>query len=636
MNREKDNLATTRQVGIMACARTLADDANLELTDVAQLDRDLAYLIRAQTDALALKHAHHDASIHARHLPGEPLSRLLFAVLERERYEALGANAYKGVRLNLDSREFKGCTANSTLQPAPYAPGVQVCEGGSADFQPDSDPVEQLQLALAVICRTAFRTDNEVQHGTVTGSMEYFRLRPLVARWLPSLSRMLGDQAGFALQARTLASELAMLLADDDLARSAGLRQFPDAVSSELQAIDAGINEGGEQADCESPDATFSADKLAGENQPADDSSGDAQGEAQQTDPLSNQIEVEAPGSGPDPRIIVSGDSSLYRAFTTRFDEVACASDFAGTEELRQWREELDQHNAIHGRLVRRLAARLQRSLLARQKRHWQFDLEEGQLDLSRLSRIVTDPLIPLSFKSESDIAFRNTTITLLIDNSRSMLGRPIMIAASCADVLARTLERCGVTVEILGFTTTELHGGRSTELWESQGRLDSPGRLNDLRHIVYKSAEMPYRSARRNLGLLLDKNILKQNIDGEALLWAHGRLMKRPEERRILMMISDGAPVETSTLSANAGDYLARHLQQVVVGIEKSSSVELLAIGIGHDVSRFYSRAMKCIRRARARACHALAAGNTVSTDSVSLPAGNYPGFCYTKLLAS
>ena len=324
-----------------------------------------------------------------------------------------------------------------------------------------------------------------------------------------------------------------------------------------------------------------------------DDPLSDVQGEADSTDQVLEQAVDEAPVAGPDPTIVVTGDTQTYRAYTTDFDEVAYASTWADQSALRQWRDELDEHIKIHGRLVRRLASRLQRVLLARQNRHWQFDLEEGHLDSRRLSRIISDPLLPLAFKAESDIAMRDTTITLLIDNSRSMLGRPIMIAAACADILARTLERCGVSVEILGFTTAHLHGGNSTGLWEQQGKPENPGRLNDLRHIVYKSADTPYRSGRRNLGLMLDKDILKQNIDGEALLWAHQRLMKRAERRRILMVISDGAPVDTSTLGANGGDYLARHLHQVVEYIEQAGHVELLAIGIGHDVSRFYQQAV-------------------------------------------
>jgi cobaltochelatase CobT len=242
---------------------------------------------------------------------------------------------------------------------------------------------------------------------------------------------------------------------------------------------------------------------------------------------------------------------------------------------------------------VSRLANRLQRRLLAQQNRAWEFDLEEGLLDTARLSRVVTDPFSPLSFKRERDTTFRDTVVTLLLDNSGSMRGRPIMVAACCADILARTLERCGVKVEILGFTTKQWKGGQTREQWLAAGKPGSPGRLNDLRHIIYKSADAPWRRARRNLGLMMREGLLKENIDGEALAWAHNRLIGRPEQRKILMMISDGAPVDDSTLSVNSGSYLERHLRQVIHEIETRSPVELIAIGIGHDVTRYYQRAV-------------------------------------------
>jgi cobaltochelatase CobT len=282
-----------------------------------------------------------------------------------------------------------------------------------------------------------------------------------------------------------------------------------------------------------------------------------------------------------------------YKAFTTRFDEIVEASELCDEEELGRLRAYLDQQMAGLHNVVTRLANRLQRRLLARQARSWDFDQEEGLLDAARLARVVVNPAHALSFKIERDIEFRDTIVSLLIDNSGSMRGRPIAIAAICADILARTLERCGVQTEILGFTTRGWKGGQSREAWLAAGRPASPGRLNDLRHIVYKRAAEPYRRARRNLGLMMREGLLKENIDGEALLWAHNRLIARPEERRILMVISDGAPVDDSTASANGGSYLERHLRQVIEWIEKRSSVELIAIGIGHDVTRYYERAV-------------------------------------------
>ena len=285
-----------------------------------------------------------------------------------------------------------------------------------------------------------------------------------------------------------------------------------------------------------------------------------------------------------------------YRVFTTKFDEIVSATDLCDNEELSRLRNFLDQQLQAMQGLVARLANRLQRLLLAQQNRSWEFDLEEGLLDTARLPRIVIDPMHPLSFKRETDITFRDTVVTLLLDNSGSMRGRPIMVAAMCADILARTLERCGVKAEILGFTTRAWKGGQSRETWIADGKPPHPGRLNDLRHIVYKSADEPWRRARKNLGLMMREGLLKENIDGEALMWAHSRLMGRPEQRQILMVISDGAPVDDSTLSVNSGNYLEQHLRRVITDIEEKSSVELVAIGIGHDVTRYYRRAVTIV----------------------------------------
>ena len=285
-----------------------------------------------------------------------------------------------------------------------------------------------------------------------------------------------------------------------------------------------------------------------------------------------------------------------YRAFTLKFDETIAAEDLCEAEELERLRGYLDKQLSSLQGVVARLANRLQRRLMAQQNRSWEFDLEEGMLDPARLSRIVIDPMHPLSFKWEKDTQFRDTVVTLLLDNSGSMRGRPITVAATCADILARTLERCGVKVEILGFTTRAWKGGQSREHWLTAGKPANPGRLNDLRHIIYKSADAPWRRARKNLGLMMREGLLKENIDGEALDWAHKRLLARTEQRKILMMISDGAPVDDSTLSVNPGNYLERHLRWVIEEIETRSPVELIAIGIGHDVTRYYRRAVTIV----------------------------------------
>jgi cobaltochelatase CobT len=291
-----------------------------------------------------------------------------------------------------------------------------------------------------------------------------------------------------------------------------------------------------------------------------------------------------------------SGSDDFYRVYTNQFDETVAAEELCDSDELTRLRNYLDKQLTSLQGVVARLANRLQRRLMAQQNRSWEFDLEEGLLDAARLSRVVTDPMHPLSFKTEKDMRFRDTVVTLLLDNSGSMRGRPITVAATCADILARTLERCGVKVEILGFTTRAWKGGQSREKWLAAGKPAAPGRLNDLRHIIYKPAETPWRRSRRNLGLMMREGLLKENIDGEALIWAHNRLLSCSEQRRILMVISDGAPVDDSTLSVNSGNYLERHLRQVISDIEARSPVELIAIGIGHDVTRYYRRAVTIV----------------------------------------
>jgi cobaltochelatase CobT len=372
------------------------------------------------------------------------------------------------------------------------------------------------------------------------------------------------------------------------------------------------------------------ADDQSEEGDEGDEAPDDSQGKAEQTDAADSMEAEDVEASGADSE---SGDSEAgeadmeeigddeaadasekgearrldlpftnlppvndYKAYTTRFDEIVKAEELCEPAELDRLRGFLDKQLAPLQGAVARLANRLQRRLMAQQSRAWDFDLEEGVLDAARLSRVIVDPLHPLSFKMERDTNFRDTVVTLLLDNSGSMRGRPITVAATCADILARTLERCGVKVEILGFTTRAWKGGQSREAWLQSGKPANPGRLNDLRHIIYKAADAPWRRSRRNLGLMMREGLLKENIDGEALAWAHARLLVRPEQRKILMMISDGAPVDDSTLSVNAGNYLERHLRYVIEEIETRSPVELIAIGIGHDVTRYYRRAVTIV----------------------------------------
>ncbi|MFK7996254.1 MAG: hypothetical protein AB8B87_19100 [Granulosicoccus sp.] len=569
-----------------ACIRSLANAAevNTESSTVkAQplaadcMSSEALSAHRGELDAIALRHAHHDPAMHEQLAPQGSVERAIFSIFEQERYESIGCNEFAGVERNLDARQVS------------YEHAL-VHASASVDRVTKDPSIERLLQAAQNLCRSAFRQRlsgmPQAEYNT-----EYLSLWSTFGQRMDELSALVKDQSAYALAVRALLDRWGQTSSGDD--------ENALALDGSTDAGDVADDLPDDDLDAEEPDADDNPETdetKSQDNEPARDeeqTSAEAEGESLEGDDMADRQVDEAPGQGRDPVIRINGETCTYKAYTTEFDEVSYASEFADKEALALWRSQLDDHIDVHSRLVRRLASRLQRVLLARQRRHWQFDMEEGHLDSARLARIVSEPLVPLSFKSESEAPMRDTAITLLIDNSRSMLGKPIMIAAAAADILARALERCGVSVEILGFTTVHLHGGSSTQQWESCGKPDNPGRLNDLRHIVYKSADTSYRSARRQLGLMLDRDILKQNIDGEALLWAHQRLLKRPEQRRILMMISDGAPVDTSTLGANPGDYLTKHLQSVIADIERTDAVELLAIGIGHDVSRYYSQAL-------------------------------------------
>jgi len=533
------NAAKTGHESVLACTRSIAADSDIELPEGAPLACGaVRSAARGFYDSLALKRSHHNRAVHTAHQPVKALSRSIFGAIERERYEALGANAFAGIRHNID--RYKRLTEPEM----------------TADESSDISSEQMLQWVRQE-CRSAFRQiENDPATEVQPVQIPFTKLRESRRLWLNRMADVLEDQEAFAKLAQRWSDHVSQYVSEETRFESGELE---DLAVTEVDDVpddenDSTVNE--------------SFGEAEKNEQEADQADQESQSKSDVDETLPEQTLDEAPVKGPDPTIQISGVVQPYTVFTTDFDVVAHASQCADAEKLAKWRNDLDKHIAVHGRLVRRLASRLQRVLLAQQKRQWQFDLE-------------------------SELAFRDTTVTLLIDNSRSMLGRPIMIAATCVDILARTLERCGVTVEILGFTTCHLQGGQSTEVWEQKGRPANPGRLNDLRHIIYKSADTPYHQARKNLGLMLDRDILKQNIDGEALTWAYGRLLKRPEQRRILMTISDGAPVDTSTLGANSGDYLAQHLQTVIDDIERAAQIELLAIGIGHDVSRFYSHAV-------------------------------------------
>ena len=525
--------------------------------------------LRGKADAAALRLAHHDAATHHDALPPGARARAIFDAAEQARIEALGARDMRGVAGNLDAalRETclkRGWNAADDRQDAPLAEAISMLVRERVSGQPCPHEARGLMKV--------WREDVEAAAGSA----------------LDALAETAGDQRAFA-------DALRQVIRDLDLSDELGEE------SDEDEQDDQSDDDAGVEDDPRDGEDDGEADPDAGEDEQPDDARGTAADEEEIHFAEENQARIEADEDQSEtaeaarPNWIrpQGEDPNAYKVFTTQFDEVIQASDLCDGEELARLRRNLDQHLKGLESAVGRLANRLQRRLLAQQQRAWSFDLEEGVLDPARLPRVITDPLSALTYKQETDMEFRDTVVTLLIDNSGSMRGRPILVAAACADILARTLERCGVKTEILGFTTRAWKGGRAKEAWIAQGKTPNPGRLNDLRHIIYKAADAPWRRTRPNLGLMLRDGLLKENIDGEALLWAFRRLAARPEQRRILMVISDGAPVDDGTQSANSPAYLEKHLREVIAMIEARSEVELLAIGIGHDVTRYYRRAV-------------------------------------------
>ena len=574
---------------VAGCLRALARKPELEVSFAAErpglmggkvrlpeparkLTKAEAAIVRGHADSIALRLACHDAAIHRRQQPTGQQARAVFEAVEQARVESIGARRMDGVANNLTAM------LDDRFHRAKFD---DVTDRADA-------PIEE---ALALMVRER-----------LTGRAPPAAAKKLVELWRP----LIEDRAGADLD------RLESLIEDQ--------RQFGDVVHDLLDALEMGEDrssdqeededegdeeqrkqesgEDGDAADADDMQRTSMEDsQVSSEDMP--DSAAEAV-EAPSADMAddTDMGDAETPGEPQRPRQHGANEprGPDYRPFTAKFDETVAAEDLCEPEELDRLRGYLDKQLSSLQGVVARLANRLQRRLMAQQNRSWEFDLEEGQLDPARLSRIVMDPFHPLSFKAEKDTQFRDTVVTLLLDNSGSMRGRPITVAATCADILARTLERCGVKVEILGFTTRAWKGGQSREHWLTAGKPANPGRLNDLRHIVYKSADAPWRRSRKNLGLMMREGLLKENIDGEALDWAHKRLLGRSEQRKILMMISDGAPVDDSTLSVNPGNYLERHLRWVIEEIETRSPVELIAIGIGHDVTRYYRRAVTIV----------------------------------------
>ena len=528
---------------------------------------------RGLSDSFSLRLSNHSDKVHGRYLPVGKTARAVFEAVEEARIESLGALAMPGMAHNLSAMlddRYQRLTIN----------------------RPQSRKDTPLEEALGLMVREK-----------LTGEAPPAAVRPYVDLWrahieskaaseLAALEGALHDQTAFARVSRAMIAALDMAdeLGDDPDAK-------PDEDESE-ESDDPGQKSEPSQGE-DQQDAATSAEEdqqTAGESESAETEMQEVEGDADADDAEGEeQPEGEQPWRPELPFASMSNDQ-FYKVWTNRFDEEIAAEDLCDAEELTRLRNYLDKQLSSLQGVVARLANRLQRRLMAKQNRAWDFDLEEGILDAARLTRVIIDPTAPLAFKMEQDTKFRDTVVSLLLDNSGSMRGRPITVAATCADILARTLERCGVKVEILGFTTRAWKGGQSREAWLQSGKPTNPGRLNDLRHIIYKAADQPWRRARRNLGLMMREGLLKENIDGEALIWAHNRLLARSEQRRILMVISDGAPVDDSTLSVNSGNYLERHLRQVIADIEGKSPIELIAIGIGHDVTRYYRRAVTIV----------------------------------------
>jgi cobaltochelatase CobT len=529
--------------------------------------------VRGEADSLALKLRHHDTKTHARHLPGGDVAPVLFEVLEQARCEAIGARRMVGVSENL----------GAALEERYRRQGLHRVTDRTEAAMPE---------VVRLLARERFTGAPPPPAAQRVCELWRPWLEERIGKTLSALGKHINDQKVYGDAVRQLIRDLDIDLGNESPADSED-SEGEDAEDSDAQSD-------GEQEGEGSSDASAEAMADSAEALPGDDELGDMMPDDPDGDmlPAPGSEEPGEPGTPWRPQHDLSNlpREPFYKAFTESFDEVVHADLLCDAEELARLRQLLDQQLVHLQGVIGKLAHRLQRRLMAKQLRSWEFDLEEGLLDTSRLDRIIINPLHPLSFKVEHDMEFRDTVVSLLIDNSGSMRGRPITIAAMSADILARTLERCGVKVEILGFTTRAWKGGQAREKWIADGKPSNPGRLNDLRHIVYKAAEAPWRRARKSLGLMLREGLLKENIDGEALLWAHDRLLGRPEQRRILMVISDGAPVDDSTLSVNPGNYLERHLRDVIEFIETRSEVELLAIGIGHDVTRYYRRAVTIV----------------------------------------
>ena len=573
MSSRETNLKEKFRIALNSTAKVISDDFDLnkkniedkKIKDIISLEIDNLtnpsdfIRLRAETDSSALKKKFSDDLIYRKNLPNNSSYRSLYNIAEKIRYEVLGGQMLKGIEKNFNEN---------------YSQIINRKRKDQLKTKEDVPVAEAFELYM-------LKNFHKIKLNTLTSRMLNFWEKDFencIEKHKEFLMNNLEDQNIYSSKFSQILEEMDIFQSDEDNEKEEENQdQGQDNPSNNDQNSDKEDNkdENNDQETQASLDADYSIDEF-------------------NLDEKLNEVESDDQNSEQIVKKNIDNVNLDYKIFTTQYDEIVKAENLENADEAIKLRKSLDQQLIGFQDVITKLANKLQRQLLAKQNRAWEFDLEEGLLDSSKLPRIIMDPYNSLSFKKEKDLDFKDTVVTLLIDNSGSMRGRPITIAAICADILSRTLERCSVKVEILGFTTKNWKGGQSRELWTKNSKPKTPGRLNDLRHIIYKGADTHWRQAKNNLGLMLKEGLLKENIDGEAISWAYNRIKKRKEERKILMIISDGAPVDDSTLSVNSGDFLEKHLKKIVKFIENKSDIEVLAIGIGHDVTRYYDKAIK------------------------------------------
>ena len=572
MNNKYNNLIEKFKTALTSTAKVISDDLELKKSDdkkkslessnfeINNLTKPTDLIrLRAETDSSALKKKFSNKIIYQKNLPSNPSSRSLYNIAEKIRYESLGGKMLKGIKKNFNEN---------------YTQIINLKKKEQLRNKEDVSVSEAFELYM-------LKNFHQIKLNTLTSRMLNFWEKDFeksINKHKRFLKENLENQNNYSLRFSEILKEMDIFQSEkDEEKKDENQDQGQDNPSNDDQDSENNDNknENNEKETQASLDADYAVDEFNLEEQLLEND-GEEQNSQQIVQKNIDNIDID------------------YKVFTTQFDEIIKAENLENSDEAIKLRKTLDHQLIGFQDIITKLANKLQRQLLAKQNRAWEFDLEEGLLDSSKLPRIIMDPYNSLSFKKEKDLDFKDTIVTLLIDNSGSMRGRPITIAAICADILSRTLERCSVKVEILGFTTKNWKGGQSREFWNKNLKPKSPGRLNDLRHIIYKGADTHWRQAKNNLGLMLKEGLLKENIDGEAISWAYNRIKKRKEERKILMVISDGAPVDDSTLSVNTGDFLEKHLKKMVKFIENKTEIEVLAIGIGHDVSRYYDKAIK------------------------------------------